>query len=68
MHNESQADREPEPNKPSKLRKFGPALFWGAVITLPAMNLGAALIQHRTAKLQLELAHLKEIAESATPQ
>lgn len=56
---------DPEPYRPrkSKWRKYGPALFWGTMVALPAMNLGASFFDYRTAKLQLELEKLKIAAE-----
>ena len=63
MHNESRAEREPEPVvKESKLRKFGPAIFWGSMIAMPALNLAAAYFGYKDTQKQLELAKLKDIA------
>jgi hypothetical protein len=53
------ADEQP---KKSKLRKYGPALFWGTMIALPAMNMTAAIFNYRTVKLSVELETLKAAA------
>lgn len=66
MHNESRAEREPEPVKESKWRILGPVVFWGAVAALPAMNLASSIISYKDTKMQLELTQLKELAEAAT--
>ncbi len=69
MHNESLADREPEPVvKESRIRKYGPAMFWAGVILMPVANLGAAYLGYKDTKMQLELAQLKELAETAAQQ
>ena len=52
--------------KESRLRKFGPAIFWGTVVALPALNLTASYLGYRDTKMQLELAKLKDIATQAS--
>lgn len=44
---------------PSKWRKYGPAIFWGTIVALPAMNMTASIFDYRTAKLNLEIETLK---------
>lgn len=57
---------DPEPKPPSKLRKFGPAIFWGTIVALPAMNMTASIFYYKTAKLNLELEQIKTAAEHLT--
>jgi hypothetical protein len=58
-------DPETKP-KPSKLRKFGPAIFWGTIVALPAMNMTASVFYYKTAKLNLELEQLKNATAQLT--
>lgn len=53
----------PEQPKESKLKKYGPAIFWGTLMALPAMNLAASVLDYKTAQLQLEIERLREAAE-----
>lgn len=59
---ETPAETIEQPIKESKLKKFGPALFWGGIISLPAMNLAASYFGYRDTKMQLELAKLQDAA------
>jgi len=53
-------DAVPE-KKESKLRKYGPAIFWGTMMALPAMNMTAAIYQYRTAKLNFQTELLRTV-------
>jgi hypothetical protein len=57
---------DPLPIQPreSKWKKYGPFIFWGTMVALPAMNLGSSYFDYKTAKIQLEIARLQEAAES----
>lgn len=73
---ESDAERQPEPEttKPKKESFFmrnGPAIFWGTMIAMPALNLAAAVINAKTAQKGLESDKLKlalEQLKQNTPQ
>lgn len=56
-------DPEPSRRPPSKWLKYGPLMFWGTMVALPAMNMTGAYFNYRTAKLQVELEKLKKTAE-----
>lgn len=58
-------DPLPAQAKESKWMKYGPVIFWGTIVALPAMNLGASFFNYRTARLQVELETLKAAAEKA---
>lgn len=49
--------------KESKFRKFGPIIFWGTVVALPAMNLTASVLNYKTTKMTLELEKLTTTAQ-----
>jgi hypothetical protein len=53
-------DAQPTARKPSKLRKYGPVIFWGTIVVIPAMNMTASFFDWQTAKLQLETAQLQD--------
>lgn len=60
------------PAKESRIKRYAPAIFWGAVIALPAMNMGAAYFGMKGAQAELEIAKMKDladrVAEAATQQ
>jgi hypothetical protein len=76
MSEQSNIEPTPESATPAKsekkqaLKKFakkaGPYVFWGAVISLPAMNLGAAVLNFKAAELAHATELLKEAAETTT--
>jgi hypothetical protein len=58
---------DPLPGRPrmSKWRKYGPAIFLGAMVAMPAMNLGSSYFEYKTAKLELEITKIKAGLEHA---
>lgn len=44
----------------SKWRKYGPFLFWGTIIVIPAMQLGTSYFDYKTATIQLEIEKIKD--------
>jgi hypothetical protein len=57
-------DPEPDPPRRTFFEKYGPTIFVAAVFTLPAMNLGASLLDYKTAKVNLRIAELEDKATS----
>lgn len=43
--------------------KYGPFIFWGTIMALPAMNVTAAIFNYKSLKLQYEIERIKEITE-----
>jgi hypothetical protein len=73
MHDETLAEPqlENEDQKESFFRRNGHFLILGAIATLPAMNLAAAIIGAKTTQKNLEIAELKlqlEKLTSSTPK
>lgn len=56
---DNEIDNEIE-RKESFLHRFGPAIFWGTMIALPAMNLAASYLSYKDVQMRLELAKLTE--------
>lgn len=56
-------DPLPPRTPPSKWRKYGPLLFWGTMVALPAMNMTSAIFNYKTLKLEVELEKLRNAAE-----
>lgn len=61
-------DPSPNPTERPKpfFEKYGPAILLAALVTLPAMNLTASVVDYRTAKLNLRIAELQDAAEEVT--
>ena len=63
-------DPEPEHRRHFKAqvswqRKYGPYIFWGSMVAIPAMNMTASYFNYRTAKIELELEKLRDAAQVA---
>lgn len=59
-------DPETKPAKTSKWKKYGPAIFWGTIIALPAMNLTASVFYYKTSQTNLEIEKLKAATNAIT--
>jgi hypothetical protein len=59
-------DPIPPHTPPSKWRKYGPFLFWGTLVALPAMHMTSSIFEYRTAKVMLEIEKLKTASEDLT--
>lgn len=46
-------------------QKYGAAIFWGTMVAVPVMNFTASVLDYRTAKMNLEIERLREVAEAA---
>lgn len=55
-------DNETNPSDHNEARwaKYGPFIFLGTIVGLPAMNLTAAIFNYKSLKLQIELERMKK--------
>lgn len=54
-----------DPHKKSFSEKYGAYIFWGTLVAMPILNLTTSVLDYRTAKMNLEIEKLKEVAEAA---
>lgn len=68
-HNESKAERTPEPSKPSKFNRVKSAAITTMWIAVPvAVTGGMTYLGYKTTKMQLETAKLNLAAAKLTQQ